>query len=222
MYTDDDLLMLSGIQHIAFCERQYALIYIEQQWVENILTAEGRQLHDRVDDPFENEKRPDKITWRSVAIVSYQLGLRGVADLVELHKCTGSDQSKCIRLPAEEGAWKIVPVEYKRGKPKPDYCDEVQLCAQAICLEEMHQISISCGFIYYGKTHHRYQVDFNEKLRNTVNLLTERMHQLQQAGVTPPPIMKSGCGACSLREICLPDVISAKRINDYLNQLWMQ
>lgn len=219
MYTDDDLLMLSGIQHIAFCERQYALIYFEQQWLENLLTVEGRNLHHNVDAPFENEKRADRIIWRSVAIVSYQLGLRGIADLVELQKCEDSSQTNCIHFSEEDGSWKIIPIEYKRGKPKPDPCDELQLCAQAICLEEMHQISIPYGFLYYGKTHHRHKVDFTKELRDLVVDYADKMHKTHILGNTPRPVFKKECYSCSLVEICLPKVIAANKINDYLYQL---
>ncbi|NMC60760.1 MAG: Dna2/Cas4 domain-containing protein, partial [Candidatus Methanofastidiosa archaeon] len=137
MYIDDDLLMLSGIQHIAFCERQWALIYIEQQWSENLLTIEGHYLHEKVDDPFFSETRKDIVYLRSLPVVSYRLGLYGKADLVELCKVTGESEN-AIEFPGRVGKWKITPVEYKRGKPKTDTCDEVQLCAQALCFEEMY------------------------------------------------------------------------------------
>jgi CRISPR-associated exonuclease Cas4 len=220
MYSEDDLLMLSGIQHIAFCERQYALIYIEQEWVENLLTAEGRNLHHKVDDPFENEKRANYIVWRSVPVVSYYLGLRGIADIVELRQINDKSPGT-IELPGETGFWEIIPVEYKRGKPKPDYCDEVQLCAQAICLEEMHRIHIHEGFIFYGQTRHRHPVQFSADLRIKVNEYAEKMHHLDNAGITPPPVLKKGCPSCSLKGICLPNTLAQKKTDEYLDQLML-
>ena len=171
MYSEDDLLMLSGIQHFAFCERQWALIHIEQQWAENMRTVEGTHIHERVDDPFASEVRGNVITLRSVSLVSYRLGLYGVADVVEFKRaenCAG------IGMEGYSGVWKPVPVEYKRGKPKPDERDAVQLCAQAICLEEMYQndkntpLIIDKGYLFYGETRHRQEVIFCHELRNKV------------------------------------------------------
>ncbi|NLY76132.1 MAG: Dna2/Cas4 domain-containing protein, partial [Firmicutes bacterium] len=130
-YSEDDLLLLSGIQHFAYCERQWALIHIEQQWLENVRTVEGRHLHERVHNPDLVEKRGDLLVARSLPIVSWRLGLYGMMDLVEFRQ-VGSDQGG-IKLPNREGVWLPKPVEYKRGKPKTDDRDEVQLCAQAIC-----------------------------------------------------------------------------------------
>lgn len=211
---DEDLLMLSGIQHIAFCERQWALIHIEQQWAENVRTIEGNHLHERVDDPFEKDWRKGLITMRSVTLVSSALGLTGVADVVEL--IATESECGCILLD-REGKWIIRPVEYKRGKPKTDDRDEVQLCAQAMCLEEMHGIEIINGSIYYGETRHRVDVQFTVDLRKRVQTLAERMHRLYNEGFTPLPILKKHCRSCSLVDICLPDCTSNfKTVTDYL------
>lgn len=220
MYSDDDLLMLSGIQHIAFCERQYALIYIEQQWVENMLTMEGHLLHERVDDPFENESRNDRILLRAVSLVSYDLGLYGRADLLELYKVEANLESNAIRIKNRNGWWKPVPVEFKSGKPKPDPCDEVQLCAQAICLEEMYNINIYEGFIYYGQIRHRHHVGFNTELRESVKSYARRMHELFTEGKTPGPLLKKGCKSCSVVDLCIPDVLgNVLAAKEYLKQL---
>lgn len=143
MYTDDEMLMLSGIQHYMFCPRQWALIHIEQQWAENRLTAEGNILHENVDNPFYRQKNGDVITLRSVPVASKTLGLYGITDAVELMPADSSADT--ITHPKYPGLWKPYPVEYKRGHSKPDERDEVQLAAQAMCLEEMYGIHHLCG-----------------------------------------------------------------------------
>lgn len=209
--------MLSGIQHIAFCERQYALIYIEQQWVDNLLTAEGRILHERVDNPLENETRGDRIFLRSVPLVSYELGLYGRADLIELHRDNTNKDPNTIFIREKPGRWKIIPIEYKRGKPKPDDCDRIQLCAQAMCLEEMHKVKILSGFLYYGLPHHRYDVVFDEVLRRQTEYFASRMHELFQKAITPQPVYRKTCYSCSMINICQPKIIaSGRKVSEYL------
>jgi CRISPR-associated exonuclease Cas4 len=203
LYLEDDLLMLSGIQHIAFCERQWALIHVEQQWEENVLTVEGQHLHERSDDPFRDNVKGDLITWRALALTSYRLGLYGRADVVELMPADNDDKDS-ILIRNKTGRWKLVPVEYKKGKPKPDERDEVQLCAQALCLEEMYDINISFGFLYYGTTRHRYDIQFDSKLRELVIFYAKRMHEIFVAALTPPADYQPHCKSCSLKDICLP------------------
>jgi len=195
VYSEDDLLSLSGIQHFAYCERQWALIHIENQWVENIRTAEGRLLHQRADDPFFTESRGDVKTVRSVPLVSKTLGLYGVADVMELHRNTDDPSGMSYSI-----------VEYKRGKPKPDDRDEVQLCAQAICLEEMLGITLDYGYMYYGETRHRHRVVFNNVLRERVKMLAEKMHLLFAKGETPSAVKGKRCKNCSMVDICLPKI----------------
>lgn len=214
---EDDMLLLSGIQHIAFCERQWALIHIEQQWSENVLTIEGHHLHERVDNPLESDKRGDNIVLRAVTLSSKQLGLSGRADVVELRKVADHEHNNTIILDDHIGRWKVIPVEYKRGEPKPDERDEVQLCAQAMCLEEMHQININFGYLYYGETRRRVEVDFSEVLRTLVIDYSIRMHELYNQGITPPPVYKPHCKSCSLLDICLPKTLSFhKNVESYL------
>jgi CRISPR-associated exonuclease Cas4 len=209
-YAEDNLLMLSGIQHIAFCERQWAFIHIEQQWIENNLTLEGRHLHERVDNPALSGKNKTVVELRSLPIVSYSLGLYGIADMIELQPTDNSKNS--ILHPKHNGFWQPIPVEYKRGKPKPDERDEVQLCAQAICLEEMYNIYISQGYLYYGETRHRSEVVFIESLRDKVKKYAERMHYLFDKNETPKPIYATHCKSCSLYNICLPQSFE-KQVN---------
>lgn len=213
MYSDENLLMLSGIQHIAFCERQWALIHVEQQWAENVKTTEGNHLHERVDDPLESDKRGKVITYRAFPLISRQLGLTGRADVVELTYAREGG----VTIEGYEGRWLLHPVEYKRGKQKPDDRDEVQVCAQAICLEEMFYVSIPEGSLFYCETRRRVKVDFTPELRQTVFDLAQRMHELFDFGITPLPVYKSHCKACSLIDICLPQNLSGRiKASDYL------
>lgn len=217
-YGDEDLLMLSGIQHICFCPRQWALIHIEQAWAENHLTVEGEWLHQRVDDPLLMIKRRDIVSLRSLSLVSRRLGVYGLSDVVELHR--SDSQEKAIQHPDYIGYWNLIPIEYKRGKPKKDESDEVQLCAQAICLEEMHQIEIPHGFLYCGETRHREMISFTTTLRQRVEELCEQMHFLFEEERTPLPEYKSHCKLCSLIDVCLPKSFAKPRsVNQYLTQL---
>jgi CRISPR-associated exonuclease Cas4 len=204
-YTDDDLLLLSGIQHFAFCPRQWGLIHVEQQWQENVRTFEGRSLHERVDDPFFTESRGTMLICRSLPLVSYTLGLYGVADVVEFHQSPEKTLAT-ISLPGKDGYWLLYPVEYKRGKPKSDDRDAVQLCAQAICLEEMLGVSVTEGSLFYGQTRRRQIVALDVTLRKRVTELAEGMHSLFEQGVTPSPQKSRACPECSLVEICLPKI----------------
>ena len=208
-YSDEDLLSLSGIQHFAFCERQWALIHVENQWAENVKTVEGQQLHERVDDPYFTETRHDVKVVRSSPLVSKQLGFYGVADVIEYFSTPKSDAFSEIRI-----------VEYKRGKPKLDDRDEVQLCAQGLCLEEMLGAEIDHGFLFYGETKHRHLVNFTEGLRDRVIQLSERMHDLFEKGITPAPIKGKRCSNCSLINLCLPSLgKKTKKATSYINSL---
>ena len=198
-YTPDELLPLSGIQHFLFCRRQWALIHVERQWQENALTAEGRIIHKRVDDPFCTETRKGVISARSVPVASYRLGLSGVCDVVEF---TASPDG--VHLPGRDGLFLAAPVEYKRGKPKRDHSDEAQLCAQAICLEEMLSVVIPFGYLYYGETRHRVAVELSGELRELVRNMAAEMHAYFQRGYTPRVKPFKGCRSCSLADVCLP------------------
>ena len=186
MFTDEDLLPLSALQHYIYCPRQCALIHLEQQWLENRLTAEGRALHERVDRP-EPETRDGIRTEYAVPLRSLRLGLIGKADAVEFHKD------------------KVFPVEHKRGRPKPTHCDWVQLCAQALCLEEMLDVEITGGAIFYGQPRRRESVEMASELRAETEQAAECLHTLINSGNNPPAVYdKKKCDACSLFEICMP------------------
>lgn len=202
-YSPEEMLPLSGIQHFLFCRRQWALIHVERQWQENALTADGRILHNRVDDPFLTEKRKALIIARSVPVASTSLGLSGVCDVVEF-----TESSQGVRLPGHEGTFLPAPVEYKRGKQKQEQSDEAQLCAQAICLEDMLAVSIPIGYLYYGQPRRRVAVALTEDLRNLVRIAAQEMHAYFLRGYTPKVKPFKGCRACSLADICLPHLQS--------------
>ena len=200
-YRASDLLPLSGIQHFVFCRRQWALIHVERQWQENALTAEGRIMHRRADDPFFTEKRKGKLIARSLPVVSYSLGLSGICDVVEF-----TESPEGIQLPGRDGLWLPAPVEYKRGKEKREPSDASQLCAQAICLEEMLLTKIPQGYLYYGQTRHRVTVELTEELRMLVRKMSTEMQQYFQRGYTPRVKPSKACRACSLADLCLPNL----------------
>lgn len=216
MYGDDQMLMLSGIQHYMYCPRQWALIHIEQQWGENRLTAEGHQLHQNVDNPTYRQKNGETITLRSVHIASHTLGLYGVTDAVELLPSESSIDS--ITHPRYPGFWKPYPVEYKRGHRKPDERDEVQLAAQVICLEEMYGIHIPEAALFYHETRHRETVRIDEHLRQLTYELSEAMHRTFERGITPKPEERGGCRNCSLFDICAPDLTKKTSVAYYLKK----
>jgi len=202
MYSEDDLLPLSGLQHLVFCERQWALIHIEQIWSENRLTAEGRELHDRAHEA-RSESRPGLRIARGLRLRSLRLGLSGQADVVEFRAAAVG-----ISLPGEDGLWQPLPVEYKRGRPKPDHCDQVQLCAQTLCLEEMFQGAIPAGALFYGRPRRRQDVAFSPTLRTETESLAARMHELYFASITPRASYSPKCEKCSLLGSCMPKTLT--------------
>ena len=212
-YGDDELLMLSGLQHFAFCRRQWALIHVEQQWQENLRTVEGQLLHQRAHDITLREHRGNVLLLRSMAVVSRELGLSGQCDVVEFHQDpTG------VPLQGEKGLWIPYPVEYKRGKPKSNQADEIQLCAQAICLEEMLCCSIPEGALFYGEPRRRTSVVFSSELRERAKTYADEMHQLFRRGYTPKATRTKSCNACSLKDLCLPQLARRKSVSQYLHE----
>jgi CRISPR-associated exonuclease Cas4 len=195
-YTEDDLIPLSALQHLMFCRRQCALIHIEQLWDENLFTAEGRIMHERVHEA-DRESRGDVRIERGVPLRSLRLGLIGKADVVEFHRI-------------EKDSWLPFPVEYKRGKPKVDESDKVQLCAQAMCLEEMLDATIPDGAIFYGKTRRRLDVTLDEGLREETEKAAREAHELLAKGRTPEAVYSKKCKSCSLINHCLPKIVQKK------------
>ena len=206
MYPESDFVMLSALQHFVYCPRQCALIHLEQIWSENVYTAEGREMHDRVDNGETSYRTGVRVT-RSAALRSAMLGISGIADVVEWHQRNNHEEP--------------FPVEYKRGKPKKHDADKIQLCAQAMCLEEMLGIQIPAGALFYGLTKHRLDVDFDDALREKTVLAAKGVHNLFQDGITPPPEPGPKCKLCSLKEECLPEVIAqGKSAKVYLQKLF--
>ena len=206
MYVQDDLLLISALQHLMFCERQCALIHIEQAWEENVLTAQGRVLHERVHDE-KAERRKDIRVEHGMSLRSLRLGLVGKADVVEFHRQT-------------DGSWVPFPVEFKRGRPKKDLSDDVQLCAQAMCLEETLNLSIPHGAFYYGKEHRRTDIEFTGALRIETEKAILRLHQLIRSGKTPKPVYAKKCESCSLLNICCPKTFeSSTSVEQYLKKM---
>lgn len=197
--STDDLIMLSALQHFVFCPRQCALIHIEQMWSENVLTAEGRIMHDKVDTANRESRGNIRIEY-GVPMRSLRLGLIGKADVVEFHK--------------KGDRWVPFPVEYKRGKSKMDNCDRVQLCAQAICLEEMLNVEIKEGALFYGQTRRREDVAFDMALRAETEEAAKKIHELIASGITPKAEYSARCQKCSLVELCLPKV--SNKAGNYL------
>ncbi len=203
-FEEDDLIMISALQHYAFCPRQCAMIHIEQVWAENRLTAEGCIMHERVHEEG-NESRGDVRISRGVPLRSLRLGLVGIADVVEFHHIS-------------KGVLQPFPVEYKRGKPKPDHSDMIQLCAQALCLEEMMNIDVPQGALFYGKTKRRHDVFFDEALRTELEKTVKEVRALIETGKTPEPVYAKRCENCSLLSECLPETIAKhKSVKRYLS-----
>ena len=258
---DDRLLPISGLQHLAFCPRQCALIHLDGVWSENFFTAAGRVMHERVHNA-DSETRGDVRTARGLWLRSKRLGLVGVADVVEFRRVdspfddapsetqtpqrstvndapqssnapslnadapseTQTDATErpivAVKLPKRRGFWRPYPVEYKRGQPKKNNCDAVQLCAQAICLEESLGCAILEGALFYGTTKRRVVVRFDAELRAETAELARRFRALVDSEVVPEPVASSRCKSCSLADECLPDV--RKSASRYLRNNWRE
>jgi CRISPR-associated exonuclease Cas4 len=199
--SEENYLQLSGIQHFAFCRRQWALIHIEQVWEENLRTIEGRLFHERAHDSFFTEKRKDVIISRDMPVFSRTLGISGMCDIVEFHR----DDERGVKIARRTGKWRPVPIEYKRGRAKSSNEDKLQLCAQAICLEEMLVCQqIDAAHLYYGETRRRELVELSKELRDTVVAMYLEMRQYYERNYTPRVKMSKSCNACSLKDACLP------------------
>lgn len=216
MYSEDDMLPLSGVQHFAFCPRQWALITIEQLWDDNSLTAEGVLLHKNVDNPFNREKNSGKaITLRGLRLESKILGLTGIADAMEIHPHVGAPVSKEELLKSR--LYDALPIEYKRGHKKINNCDRLQVTAQAMILEELFDVSISQGAVFYWEEHHREYFDITQALRKEVKCISNEMHKTFHSGIIPKSEKKPCCSKCSLVEKCMPK-LSQRSVNSYLLQ----
>lgn len=211
MYDEADFLMISGIQHFAFCPRQWALIHIEQQWQENLLTVEGDFLHEKAHTGGD-ETRGDLIITRGMRVMSRELGVQGVCDVVEFQR----DDRLGVALANRPGKYLPTPVEYKRGKPKAHNADALQLCTQAMCLEEMLACHIPLGYLFYGEPRRRTEVVLDDALRGQVMEMLGQMHQYFARGYTPKVKAAKGCGGCSMKDICLSALRPQKTAAQYI------
>ncbi|MGX4671008.1 CRISPR-associated protein Cas4 [Cerasibacillus sp. JNUCC 74] len=208
---DEEWLMLSGIQHFQFCRRQWALIHIEQQWEENVKTIEGQYLHQKADQPMIREKRGNKLIIRALPVKSNDLRMNGICDVVEFIQDTNG-----VEIHGEKGRYLPFPVEYKRGRPKKDDADILQLTAQAMCLEEMLVCEVDKGYMYYHEIKHRIEVPFTDYLRQRVIDITDEMHDYYQKRYTPRVKTGSFCKNCSLQHICLPKLMNKRSVKSYI------
>lgn len=212
-YSEDDYLMISGIQHFKFCRRQWALIHIEQQWSDNVHTVVGELMHKKVHDPYLTEKRKDIIIARALPVSSKELGVSGECDVVEFHLCDDG-----IHLFGHRGLYTVYPVEYKKGRPKITPEDKLQLAAQAMCLEEMFSTQICEGAIFYGETRRREVVQITDDLRQEVRNMFQEMHAYYSRKYTPKVKRSKSCNACSLKDICLPVLGKSESVQTYISR----
>lgn len=219
MFNEEDLLPISRLQHFIFCERRAALVEIEGVWADNLFTVEGIHLHQKVDDDVSPESRGDLRVTRGLMLHSFELGLSGKADVVEFHRVCEEEASPpisgkkvaAIPLAGASGLWRPYPVDYKRGRMRHEEGFEAQLCAQALCLEEMLEVVVPEGAIYYGKPRRRLAVVFDVPLREKTRETARRLHELIGSGHTPKARYEKKCESCSMLSICMPKVTGARR-----------
>jgi len=225
-YSEDDLLPISALQHLLFCERQCALIHLERLWADNLFTAEGNHLHEKAHTGDPETRNGVRIT-RGLSLQSFELGLFGQADVIEWEpppeqRIGDRRLADVLRQSSSEHrrAWRVTPVEYKRGKPKENDCDRVQLCAQAMCLEEMLGIDIPQAFLFYGQPRRRTEIQCDVALRAVVQQAATRLHQMMKSQITPSAQREKKCDSCSLLHFCLPDAGTRhSSVRAYLDQM---
>lgn len=213
-YNEDEYLSLSGIQHFMFCRRQWALIHIEQQWEENLRTVEGHLMHKNAHDSLMTETRGDIIITRGMPVFSKELGVYGVCDVVEFHRCDDG-----VNLFGREGRYLPCPIEYKKGRPKESDMDSLQLAAQVVCLEEMLCCTIRSAYLFYGETRRRVEVPMIDELRNKVSSAFFEMHQYYERRYTPKVRPTKQCKACSLKDICLPVLCKNRKVDAFIDHM---
>ncbi|OGQ95099.1 MAG: CRISPR-associated protein Cas4 [Deltaproteobacteria bacterium RIFOXYD12_FULL_57_12] len=229
IFTEEELLPLSLIQHLLFCQRRAALVEIEGLWEDNLFTVEGTHLHQKVDDDLSLESRGDLRVTRGLMLHSFELGLSGKADVVEFHRLSEAavvssltPEGKAVGIPVAgaRGVWRPYPVDYKRGRLRYEEGFEAQLCAQALCLEEMLGVAVPEGAIYYGKPRRRLVVMFDDHLRTNTRDAARRLHELVGSGKTPQARYEKKCDSCSLLSLCMPKVTgSTKSVSKYLSRV---
>lgn len=221
MYAEDDFFQISALQHYVYCPRQCALIHVEDAWRENVFTVRGDILHQKVDtDTYET--RGAVKTVRGLKIHSFRLGISGRCDVVEFHGASAEGH-----LQQRKGLGKgdllpgVVPVEFKSGKPKDDISDKVQLCAQALCLEEMPGTTVTHGEFFYAKIRRRVKVEIDSELRRQTEEIIARVRELIVNRQTPAAEYSPKCRNCSLEKICLPKAMSERKLKKYVKELYL-
>lgn len=212
-WNEENYLQLSGLQHFVFCRRQWALIHIEHQWAENFRTIDGAVFHENAHNTGFQESRGDRFITRGVSVCSSELGVSGQCDVLEYHR-----GSTGIPIAGKDGLWQPYPVEYKRGSPREDTGDTLQLCGQAMCLESMLCCDIPEGALYYGEVRRREKVAFTPELRNQVRQMLAEMHELYRRGYTPKVKPTKSCNACSMKDLCLPRLMKTRSVSAYLRE----
>lgn len=212
-WNEEDYLQLSGLQHFVFCRQQWALIHIEHQWAENFRTIDGAVFHENAHNTGFQESRGDRFITRGVSVCSSELGVSGQCDVLEYHR-----GSTGIPIAGKDGLWQPYPVEYKRGSPREDTGDTLQLCGQAMCLESMLCCDIPEGALYYGEVRRREKVAFTPELRNQVRQMLAEMHELYRRGYTPKVKPTKSCNACSMKDLCLPRLMKTRSVSAYLRE----
>jgi len=216
VYSEDELLPISALSQLVFCERRAALVLLEELWADNIFTAEGSLLHEQSHQPLVESRDEWRIV-RGLWLRSLELGLYGQADVVEFRRSECSPAATV--LPGVGGWWQPFPVEYKRGRLRHEMAFEVQLCAQAICLEEMLGITVPKGALYYGKARRRLELELTQSLRDRTRDTARRLHELVSSRKTPRGVLRKKCRYCSLFSLCLPGAMSPKKsVSRYLKQ----
>ncbi len=209
-------LQISGIQHYVFCPRQWALITLEQSWQDDAATIEGQLLHKNADDPFYEEIRGNKIITRCVPVYSSRLGLTGILDVLEFKKASAG-----IELPGKSGKWQPTIVEHKKGKPKKNLSDTLQLVAQVVCVEEHYNCQIQYGCLFYYQTKERIKLEITHDLRLKLERVVNEMHALMKTQKTPSVSNMRACSRCSLANICWPRLTFRKKSpQNYIAQRW--
>lgn len=211
---DSDYLLISGLKHFAYCRRRWALVHIEQLWSENALTMDGQFMHERVHDSEFTEKRGRLLLSRGMAVKSNRLGITGECDMVELEESPDG-----VPIIGRPGTYLVYPVEYKHGRPENSHADEWQLCAQAMCLEEMLCTEIPEGAIYYGELRRRQTVPLTDELRSAVKAALSEMHELMKRQYTPKVRPKKSCSNCSMRDICHPELLGKVSASQYVQRI---
>lgn len=220
MFSDDELVPISALQHLMFCERQWSLIHLEGVWGENRFTAEGKVLHEKVHGNDAETRRQLRVA-RGLALRSLVWGLIGKADVVEFHRLPDVCAGEAARLPGRKGLWRPYPVEFKLGRPKLERCDEVQLCAQALCLEEMLSAPVPVGALFYGRPQQRKEVMIDRELREETVRVLARLRQLKNGDDQPRARLDQKCDSCSLVDTCLPKLQKRRRsVKTYLEDLF--